>query len=300
MENNFICCICKQIPHNVVESDCCNSLFCWDCVVKTPSRECPSCIQTLDPELCKENLAIKKIISGIVVNCTFNGCSDSFPVSERVAHEGVCRYRPVLCPNSELCGIIDQENLSRHLILCSHRRVTCNLCEAVVVYSAMQAHLADACEENDVECPNECHELGLVRKDLGEHLANLCGNSEIECPFSQYGCDAKRRRGDMDAHITENISFHVRLISDAFKSQQSQIFELREQLASQGQILSQLQPSPDQRIINFVNSLPIPLLVARHPHATCAAIVLAFFLICPTLFIFILVVSAVFYFRNQH
>ena len=40
----------------------------------------------------------------------------------------------------------------------------------------------DMCSYAMVECPNECHEDNLLRKDLQHHMAQLCSEREYDCP----------------------------------------------------------------------------------------------------------------------
>lgn len=230
MESNFVCCICHKIPSNVVESACCNSLFCWDCIVEPKSRECPSCQSQLDPATCTENLAVKKIIDSISVSCVFPGCGEKITVAERSAHEATCPNGRTLCPNSELCGILERSQLASHLVVCQYRRIQCHMCEVPLLLLNLQDHLDTDCTEVVTECPNLCP-TKMVRKNVAQHIATVCPFSETECPFSTYGCTAKPRRSHVEAHISDDVAFHVKLISTAFNAQQTQINTLREQLA---------------------------------------------------------------------
>lgn len=237
-----MCCFCKEIPCNVVESACCNSLFCWDCVVKGP-KECPSCNRNLDPETCIESLAVKKIIDGISVRCKFDGCFERMTVAERPRHQETCPHGSVMCPNSELCGIMERSGLTAHLTRCQFRPIRCHLCEVPLILSALQAHLENACEETMVDCTNHCL-AKMKRKDLRGHIGSDCPNAETDCPFALYGCATKLLRCNVDSHISDNIASHVGLMSTAFNAQQAQITQLREQVATLQQSRLNLPSDP--------------------------------------------------------
>ena len=45
----------------------------------------------------------------------------------------------------------------------------------------LDQHL-DKCDYAIVQCPNDCHENNLLRKDLQHHMAQLCSEREYKCP----------------------------------------------------------------------------------------------------------------------
>jgi len=243
MESNFVCCLCSKIPSNVVESACCNSLYCWDCIVAEPAgQECPSCGLQLDPATCIENLAVRKIIDGIQVKCNFAGCLERMMVSERNAHESTCNKGPALCPNSELCGIMDRGSVAQHLLECQYRRIVCHMCEISLPLPHLQEHLDTTCQEVAAECPNLCH-ARVVRKNIAAHIATACPYTELECPFAGYGCTVKPRRSTIASHLADETAMHMGLMANAIQSQQIQINTLREQLAMTQEATSQIPPN---------------------------------------------------------
>lgn len=255
MESNFICCICHKVPSNVVESACCHSLFCWDCVVgKASVQACPACNGELNPETCTENLAVKKIIEGINVKCSNNGCYEIMPASSRSAHEDTCPKGSTLCPNSELCGIMERGTIASHLLICEYRRIVCHKCDLSLPLPQLMDHLDTECVEVVIECPNLCRS-SLRRKNISEHVADHCPNSEVDCPFADYGCTVKPTRSTKDSHLSDNVVQHMNLMFSTIRDQQNQINSLRDQLVATQEAVSNIPSednsnvthSPDQR-----------------------------------------------------
>eukprot|EP00026_Physarum_polycephalum_P003931 Phypoly_transcript_03948.p1 GENE.Phypoly_transcript_03948~~Phypoly_transcript_03948.p1 ORF type:complete len:364 (+),score=35.56 Phypoly_transcript_03948:1025-2116(+) len=258
MESNFVCCICHKIPSNVVESECCNSLFCWDCVIGKP-QPCPSCGATIDASTCAENLAVKKIIDSIEVKCSFSGCNERYLVINRSAHEATCPKGSTLCPNSDLCGIMERGVLAQHLLSCQFRLIECHMCEMSLPLPHLQEHLDTSCQEVVAEC--QLCMAKLLRKNIPSHTELSCPCVETECPFAPYGCTERPLRGQVDVHVSDSTALHVRLMATAFHAQQIQINTLREQLAMTQEAASSLPAEPgvlyqfDQRLTAFVNEV---------------------------------------------
>lgn len=258
MENNFVCCICHQLPNDVVESGCCNSLFCWDCVVGNGAlQKCPSCNGTLNPELCSESLAVKKIIEGLSVKCNYAGCDENVTVLTRKAHEAECPKGPVLCPHSDLCGIFERATVPYHVFNCPHRPTRCHRCDVTLSLRLLQDHLDTVCQEVLVECPNICSSE-ILRKDLSEHIAHICPNSPTDCPFTQYGCAAKPMRNGVSEHVHDAMADHMILMANCVREQQVQISTLQDQLSATQEAVSHIPAAGfisqlDRELTHYVN-----------------------------------------------
>jgi len=163
-------------------------------------------------------------------------------VSERSVHEVTCNKRPTLCPNSELCGIMERSSIAQHLLECQYRRIECHMCEISLPLPHLQEHLDTTCLEVAAECPNLCH-ARVVRKNIAAHIAVACPYTELECPFASYGCTVKPRRSNIATHLAEETSTHMGLMATAIQSQQIQINTLREQLSMTQEATSQIPPN---------------------------------------------------------
>jgi len=229
--SNFVCCICRNIPDSVAESGCCHSIFCWSCVLQNGKAPCPSCNKTLEPEMCNENVAIQKLIDKIPKACKNIGCSVMVPASAMQAHCEQCEYGNVLCPNSELCGLLSRKDLAGHeRESCAFRTVRCHSCEDPFPLNELPVHLEQDCPNVVVECVNNCLAKGIVRVELTRHLAFDCTYAPVTCPFASYGCEQLLLRGQVEAHLKDDVGRHLLMMKSLVEAQQKEISELREQV----------------------------------------------------------------------
>jgi len=238
--SNFVCCICHNIPETVVESGCCHSLFCWDCVVKRDIGPCPCCKNILEPERCNENVAIQKLLANVPIPCPYDGCRVNVTPSTVKAHTAMCEYATVVCPNSELCGFLTRSELPAHLREdCVYRQVHCHSCEAVLPVFQLQAHLEQDCGGVIVRCTNNCSSEGIQRANLARHLSELCPNAPVPCPFALHGCDHVMPRSKIESHLASDVGKHLMAVTSLVETQQREIDQLREQVRT-----FQVAPAP--------------------------------------------------------
>jgi len=150
-------------------------------------------------------------------------------VVARHDHQQECLYRPTMCPNSDLCGILLLKDLDKHLKEdCPERAMECPYnCGETVKLSLMLQHIKTTCDSIDVDCTNGCGKK-LKKKEFADHLENLCSLTPIVCEFSIYGCDACPSRDQYKFHLDENIQEHLRMVLGAVRSQQQEIAELKQ------------------------------------------------------------------------
>jgi hypothetical protein len=242
----LLCCFCHSVPSNVVATECCHSLFCWDCVLKASvdNHPCPTCKEPLNPENCRENLAVKKLVDKLLVPCRFDGCTANITVATKREHEKTCGYAPVLCRNSELCGIFTRNTVEKHEAEnCPYRLVKCHMCMISVTLARLQDHLDKDCPEVIVPCINNCNTTGIKRSQLMGHMAEVCPNSIVTCPFAHYGCTHVLQRNEMERHLQQDVSKHLFLTTSVIENQQTQIAELQHQL-------TQVAPPSPQCVYN--------------------------------------------------
>ena len=105
-----------------------------------------------------------------------------------------------------------------------YRQYTCEYCGYVDTYDAIAGsgqirnhrsnisspsnHLSE-CPEYPLDCPNECGEKNIKRKDMKDS----CPLEPLDCPFQYVRCTAgKIARRDMDTHCQENTQHHLKLM----------------------------------------------------------------------------------------
>ena len=111
--------------------------------------------------------------------------------------------------------------------LCVYRQYTCEYCGYTDTYDAIVGsgqirnrrsnisspnnHFSE-CGNYPLDCPNECGEKNIKRKDMKAHQ-DSCPLEPLDCPFQAVGCSAdKRLRRDMDSHCQENMQEHLLLV----------------------------------------------------------------------------------------
>jgi hypothetical protein len=255
--SNFVCCFCKKVPDSVAESGCCHSILCWTCVLENSKMPCPSCGRTLDPEQCNENMAIQKLIDKIPVPCKYNGCNvlvTPSAMQHHVAEE--CQYAPVLCPNSELCGVLTRKEVAVHeREKCAYRTVRCHSCEIPLPLNELQSHLEHNCPNVTVECIHACMTKGIKRSELSRHVVFDCAFAPVTCPFAVHGCDRVLSRVTLERHMKDDAHTHLTMTLALVESQQREIIALREEVSAmraQPRInFEQIQDNLNSQLVEF-------------------------------------------------
>jgi len=223
------CCVCGEIPVDVVDSTCCASLFCWEC--GTSVDHCPKCNAQIIWEGLKANPALQKIIDNMEVKCRFEDCNIKILSSLRKEHESSCDYKPITCPNSELCGIIFSKDLAKHLAEdCPERAMQCPYhCGQSIKLSAMLEHIKTTCDCLEMDCSQGCGKK-LKKKELQNHFDNECVLVVLPCEFVQYGCKDLILRADYNEHLTSHLHQHFKMLTDVVKLHETEITSLKQQL----------------------------------------------------------------------
>ena len=106
---------------------------------------------------------------------------------------------------------VERRGVETHRTCCPMRSVQCEYCSVSVKACDMNGHL-EVCEEFPIPCPNKCSkEFRVKRNDKSFHLSQECPLQETECPYSQYGCEDKVQRINLEQHEKEDIHKHMKL-----------------------------------------------------------------------------------------
>ena len=144
------------------------------------------------------------------------GCDWKNELSELLHHLEECELFPVACPlgcrdEKGEVSRVERRRVETHRTCCPMRTVKCEYCCVSVKACGMNGHL-EVCEEFPIPCPNKCsEEFRVERKDKSIHLSQECPLQETECPYSQYGCEVKVQRRNLEQHEKEDIHKHLRL-----------------------------------------------------------------------------------------
>jgi len=229
--SEFNCGFCQQLPAGLVESSCCNSLFCWECVASIPvDSKCPNCKESISAGDCKSNIPLKRIVDGMKSKCRL-GCSETLSPESRKEHEMFCcPCRLVECPNSVQCGFFMAKDLDQHQQNnCQFRKVPCpQECGNWLSLFEVEEHLVKYCSHSQAECPNAC-QVNMRRVDLEQHIS-VCPLQEIQCEFAKHGCTQTVVRSEYEAHLNKSMSKHLSYVSTSLKHQEEELHQLRQQM----------------------------------------------------------------------
>ncbi|KAL3858507.1 hypothetical protein ACJMK2_013093 [Sinanodonta woodiana] len=169
-----------------------------------------------------------------IVICEF--CNQEFPADQMdMQHAGNCQYEIVWCENK--CGAkLERRFLDNHMRNeCHKRTITCQYCLREFVHETLQAHLYQ-CPRFPVMCPNRCDPSKIPREEVDLHVQELCPSATVSCQFKHAGCKHKCPRFSMDRHVEDSIKYHLQIMCDLAKNQQTQITQLCNALYSVTQV----------------------------------------------------------------
>ena len=139
-------------------------------------------------------------------------------------HCDICPLEPLKCPfNAGDCSKdILRKDMESHKRECGYRPYSCGYCGhrgtfrditgirlrgLMVVAIALDSHYGN-CDQYPLECPNECGETNIKRRDMKVHH-DICPLEPLDCPFKDAGCTDKIQRKDMEKHIESSTQEHL-------------------------------------------------------------------------------------------
>ena len=242
IHERFICSICTKVmrdPHLVV---CCGQKYCASCLLnwlKTqPIPTCPHCRATDKGDRPFQHVierGMKSEIESFHIKCS-NQIKNCKWVGEVRALDGHlksdqgCAFHVVECPKNCLTGKkrtkLLRKNLPDHLShRCVLRKVKCEHCGHTTTAKDHSSHLL-TCKMFPVQCPNNCGETGLVRKQLNTHR-QTCKFELISCEYANVGCEEKVRRRDIPQHMILSQGQHLEMMKGANKRLQEVVEDMK-------------------------------------------------------------------------
>ena len=120
--------------------------------------------------------------------------------------------------------------------LCIGRRYTCEHCGRTASYGAIVgigcrfSHY-DQCAQYPLDCPNDCGEKNIKRRDMKTHRA-ACLLEPLDCPFRYVGCMEVMQRAHIDIHCQESTQKHVLLLAKSHEELARKNEKLSHQIAA--------------------------------------------------------------------
>ena len=213
LPDDYSCMICVKVLNEPHLTDCCGQHFCQLCLERWFERQgkkiCPHCRSESFSHM--RYLPLKRKVDSLQVYCTFkkNGCDKITTVGELNSHADNCGFAPVACTQN--CGeMILRKDLAQHCSsVCWQRKIKCKYCGEKDLFAVIIGIHTLVCQEYPVECPKECTQDDLKRKDLPQHTT-VCPLEPVDCDFHDAGCNAIVLRKALASHLESNTQLHLR------------------------------------------------------------------------------------------
>ena len=237
------CPICKQTLLDPQLLSCCGNHFCESCVERLRRRPCPLCGEAefkalLDKGRQRQVLQVKvhcpnsgsgcewqgelrQLISHLVGTGSGGNVGGASPGPRTVPP---CRYEPVRCENDGCGELVPRINLQQHQNdECPHRKVVCQYCNNFEgKYNELWDVHWQVCPDYPMPCPNNCGIEKMRRSQVQSHCDRDCKMQVVKCPFWEVGCNIRRQRKDLTAHIKASEPHHSQLLVKKTMELQSQ------------------------------------------------------------------------------
>ena len=146
------------------------------------------------------------------------------------------------------CGLkLTRDELTIHVTdECVQRLVVCEHCKENFKFCELTEHL-DVCPKMKVSCKLKCGVM-MCRDKVTQHIDHECREKEIECPFVKYKCVGLIKRQNLNTHLEENETEHLKMKlntiedivmkqSEMIEKQNVKIIELGEMVNMQNRVI---------------------------------------------------------------
>lgn len=110
------------------------------------------------------------------------GCEENITRGRLKQHlASNCTHATIECTSK--CGdIMFRQDLQDHLKEhCQKREINCQHCNKRGTYTKMTTIHTRTCTHYPIECPNNCQQDAIARKDLQQHLKEECLKRQVNC-----------------------------------------------------------------------------------------------------------------------
>ncbi len=181
----YNCSICTDVLIDPMITECCGQHFCKACLEKwfqEGVKSCPCCrsssfLHFIDKSILRD-------IEELQVECPNkqSGCQEKITRGKLKQHLATkCTHVTIECTSK--CGdIMFRQDLQDHLNEhCQKREINCQYCGKKGLYTKITTTHIRTCTHYPIECPNNCQEDDIKRKDLQQHLNEECVKRKVNC-----------------------------------------------------------------------------------------------------------------------
>jgi len=191
-----MCPKCDGLLREAVQTIACGHRYCKTCVDTMLSQGDGKCVID-DLAIRREQVFLDRFVEREIQSLTLHcvnqeqGCEWKGELRNREVHDAVCEYVKVPCVHSDCGELVTRAKLAEHLEqACQYRMVTCQYCQAPIVFAVMKKHQETQCPSVLIVCP-ECNRKDIPRAQMSAHLDPMSGDCEemqAPCPLTQIGC----------------------------------------------------------------------------------------------------------------
>ena len=224
---DVFCPVCTLVLRDPVQFKCCSRHLCESCYKKCPQQYCPQC-GTEDPKAFTDG-AWSRIIHGLRIYCRNKqrGCYWENELRLLTDHLRTCSCEMIDC--TRFCGFsVERRNQEFHMDnICRFRPFNCQYCSLRGTFESVTATHYSVCLEYPLNCPNQCKDEVIKRKDMKSHMA-ACPLEEIACVFAEVECTFKCQRKDMANHLQSSVQEHLTLTMETVRHLKLRVKTLEE------------------------------------------------------------------------
>ena len=171
----LLCALCCQLLRDPFQTQCCGRYCCQVCLRARVSKGKP-CDLCHSQVKAFRDVNVARRVNELAVNCSneASGCKWSGELGELGRHLLVCSKRPVTC---NVCGdSMLRKDLDTHKsTLCAKRTFRCPHCDSFEsTYETVRDDHWPTCSFYPIPCPNECGERSIPRGKVWIHLQGKC------------------------------------------------------------------------------------------------------------------------------
>ncbi len=210
VDDTLMCPVCKTPFHTPITTPC-GHTFCADCINRALEEQ-PTCpIDRLPIDKARDYqrlpLIIKDQLDRLRVRCPNKECDHECPRENVEGHYNRrCEFTPVRCPDPHCTKLVARRDATAEQG-CLHEDVACEFCDAIVVFTELDAHYDTDCEYAMAQCP-DCETM-LARHRIARHRAKDCLDAHDQCRWQIAGCKVAGKRRDVYEHLSAGCSFEA-------------------------------------------------------------------------------------------
>eukprot|EP01112_Ceratiomyxa_fruticulosa_P016815 TRINITY_DN5131_c0_g4_i1.p1 TRINITY_DN5131_c0_g4~~TRINITY_DN5131_c0_g4_i1.p1 ORF type:complete len:512 (-),score=54.18 TRINITY_DN5131_c0_g4_i1:150-1685(-) len=210
---SYICTVCLDVVENPMFLGKCEHCLCNECLNGITNKRCPmKCKVHFQPKV--PGPAFLRPYNALKLACELCSVWKGSLGDLTTHHKNECPMFPIQCSNQGCQQVRVRNKMNTiHSQLCSQRILPCLYCGDKFTFEKMRYHFVE-CEEYPLPCENKECTAVLPKKQLPSHKSLECLFSVVPCEWSEFGCNHKATRSDMDNHHRDSTAQHLHCVKN--------------------------------------------------------------------------------------